>query len=437
MRTCDVLVIGGGPAGATVSALLSERGWRVELLDKDCHPRFHIGESLLPASMPILQGLGVLDKVSRIGVVKPGADLTPASGERGNAFEFREVSREWPTAFQVKRAEFDDVLLTNARAKGVDVFEATRARRVETPPGRPVRVSAVGPDGREQWWRAHFLIDASGREALLANRLSMKMRDRRHNSVALFAHFEGVERQPGQAAGNISVYWFDRGWLWVIPLYDGRVSVGVVLWADHLKTSTAGREHFLLDSVEHCPPLAQRLRRAVRVTPVMATGNFSYKARRMFGERYLLVGDAYAFLDPIFSTGVHVAMQSAAFAADAVEACLREPESAARHLSRHAAMVDRGLEELSWFIYRFTSPASQWLYMQRGNPLGMRTAVLSLLAGAAFERTGRRLPVQLFKGAYYATSLAMLPATLTWLRSRSSGHREALRQRRIPPVFPK
>ena len=403
----DILVIGGGPAGSTISALLSMKGWRVTLLEKARHPRFHIGESLLPGNMLIFDQLGIMDKLRRIGVVKRGADFTLPPSENYTTFDFSVVDHmPYKTAFQVKRAEFDHLLLMTAAAKGVDVQQCAEAREIQLGTDVPVRVSGCGEDGRERVWEATFVVDASGRNTFLGDRLRLKTRNRRHDSAAIFAHFTGAARRSGEDAGNISVYWFDHGWIWIIPLSDDMISVGAVCRPDYLKTRKTSTEQFFLETIGRCPPVAARLRDAPLATPVTATGNYSYACSKMYGEQYLLVGDAYAFIDPVFSSGVYFAMFSAALGADTVDSCLREPSMRAAYLRRHRRIVRRGLNRLSWFIYRFTSPAIQKMFMAPSDLLDMRKAVIAVLAGDVFYNPRLSLSLTAFKGIYYVRTLA-------------------------------
>jgi flavin-dependent dehydrogenase len=431
--SCDVLVIGGGPAGSTIATLLSRRGWNVVLLEKDRHPRFHIGESLLPRNMPLLEQLGVMPEIERIGVLKRAVDLTlPTSDERVTLNFSQAFDATYPTAFQVKRAEFDHVLLKNCAANGTRVLEGVEAQDVTFTPDGMVDVAGVDESGDGRRWRARFLVDASGRQTFMADRLQLKARNRRHNSAAVFAHLTGVDRRPGEDAGNISLYWFEHGWFWLIPLRDGITSVGAVVTPAYLKTRTTALEQFFLDTVAQCRPLAGRMRSAALASPVTATGNYSYFSTAMFGDRFLMVGDAYAFIDPVFSTGVYLAMYGATSGADAVDACLRDPTQQFRYLRRHERLVRRGLRNFSWFIYRFTTPAIQKLFMSDSERLNIKRAVISLLAGDAFDNRALAVPLMLFKLIYYAeTAAAYLNGLPSRLRARRS-HRTGLAARRVP-----
>ncbi|MGH8231680.1 MAG: NAD(P)/FAD-dependent oxidoreductase, partial [Steroidobacteraceae bacterium] len=255
----DVLVIGGGPAGSTIATLLARRGHQVTLLERQRHPRFHIGESLLPANLPLLTQLGVADQVRAIGMPKLGAEFISHIDGREQDFRFSEAwDKSMPYAYHVRRSQFDEILLRNAGAAGARVIEACRARTVQLPaPGnadREVRVQAECEDGSTPSWRARYLVDASGRDTFLANALGAKRRNRRHNSAALFAHFSGGQRHEGERAGHISIYWFEHGWFWFIPLHDGVTSVGAVVWPHYLKSRTTPVKEFFLATIAQCPP---------------------------------------------------------------------------------------------------------------------------------------------------------------------------------------
>lgn len=401
-ESCDVLVIGGGPAGSTIATLLSRRGWRVTLLEKERHPRFHIGESLLPRNMPLFEQLGVLPEIEKIGVVKRAVDLTLPSSDTYVSLNFSQAfDVSYPTAFQVKRAEFDHLLLKNCAANGANVLEEIEAKDVAFTSDGMVEVAGADGSNNERRWRARFLIDASGRQTFLADRLKLKTRNLRHNSAAIFAHFTGVDRRRGDEAGNISLYWFGHGWFWLIPLRDGIVSVGAVVTPAYLKTRDATIEQFFLDTIALCRPLAARMQSAVLASPVTATGNYSYSSTAMFGERFLMVGDAYAFIDPVFSTGVYLAMFGSTSGADAVDSSLRNPERRLRYLRRHERRMQRGLQNFSWFIYRFTTPPMQRLFMAPSNRFNIKRGVISLLSGDAFSNRALAVPLALFKVMYY------------------------------------
>jgi flavin-dependent dehydrogenase len=404
---CDVLVIGGGPAGSTAAALLARRGWTVQLLEKDRHPRFHIGESLLPMNLPILARLGVLDQVAAIGVKKLAADF-PAENERGyNVFDFARALRPCAGyAFQVKREQFDELLFRAAAAAGAEVAQSTSVIAVEcNGDGVVARVTAASGEAYEI--RARYVIDATGRDTLLGKQWRMKKPYAKHQSAAMFAHFCAVQRRDGEHAGNISIYRYDYGWLWLIPLTDGITSIGMVCDPNYLKLRRGTQEEFLWQTLRAVPGLAERISQAQIVGNLQATGNYSYQCSRMGGRRWLLVGDAYAFVDPIFSSGVFLAMYGAERAAAVVDRSLRRPwlEGVLQRL--YARHMRRGIRTFAWFITRFNTPAIRYLFANPRNWLQVEQAVISMLAGDVFKGGGIWWRMQAFKALYHLTNVFM------------------------------
>jgi flavin-dependent dehydrogenase len=424
-RSCDVLVMGGGPAGSTAAILLAEMGYSVVLLEKARHPRFHIGESLLPANLPIFERLGVADKVRSIGMEKWGAEFVSPWDGRHQEFEFASAwNKSLPLAYQVRRSQFDEILIRRAADAGALVIEGCRAREVEFQDGgRSARVEAVHDDGRTESFAARHLIDATGRDTFLGNRLQAKQRNKKHNSAAMYAHFSGARRESGKREGNIGIYWFDHGWFWFIPLSDGNTSVGAVVWPSYMKTRDKSVQEFFQSTLLLCPPLADRLRDATLTTEVEATGNYSYACDRTHGENYLLVGDAYAFIDPVFSSGVMLAMTSGVAAAETIDVCRQHPERASRALKRYDRLVRHGPKQFSWFIYRVTNPTMREIFLDPRNVLRMKEALLSVLAGDIFGRTPIWAALRTFKCLYYAISLANLGRSLKAARRRADNIR--------------
>jgi flavin-dependent dehydrogenase len=399
---CDVLVVGGGPAGSTIAALLAERGQDVVLLEKDRHPRFHIGESLLPFNLTLFRQLGVAEEVERIGLQKWGVDFISPAHRRSVTLQFGEAwDKHLPYSFQVRRSELDHILIRNAAAKGARVTEGCRVTGLDLEGTDGVEVLSKNEAGHENRWRARFLIDASGRDTLIANKLSLKGRNRRHASAAIYGHFTGTHRQHGRSEGNISIFWFDHGWIWFIPLADGTTSVGAVVPPHYLKTRKTDVTSFFEETISGSPELMERLAHATLTGPATATGNYSYRAQAMFGRNYLLIGDAYAFIDPVFSTGVYLAMKSAFQAADVVETVLREPRQAERVLGRFDADIQRGINRFSWFIYRMNQPALRDLFMNPRNIMRVQEAVLAMLSGDVFGPSPVHARLAIFKTIYY------------------------------------
>ncbi len=418
---CDVLVIGGGPAGSTIAALLAERGLDVVVIEKDRHPRFHIGESLLPLNLPLFDRLGVRGEVEAIAMLKYGAQFCSAEHGRSLTFDFgTQLDPSWPYAYQVRRSEFDHLLLKTCAARGARVHEGTRVAAVEFGPDE-VAVTTADEAGGAARFGARFLVDASGRDTFLAARLGLKRRNAKHSSAAIFGHFTGAERQPGREEGNISIFWFPHGWLWFIPLRDGTTSVGAVCWPYYLKTRKGDLTEFFRATLALSPELSGRLRAAELTGPATATGNYSYHADRMAGDRYILVGDAYGFVDPVFSSGVYLAMNSAFLGADVVEGALRDPRAAPLLYRDFERQVRRGLKTFSWMIYRMTSPTMRDLIMGPKNLLGVQSAVVSFLAGDVFRSGPVRPRLYLFRAIYYLFSLAALRTSVrAWRRRREA-----------------
>ena len=421
---CDILIIGGGPAGATAAILLAEQGLRVVVLEKAHHPRFHIGESLLPANLPLLERLGVAEKVRSIGMEKWGAEFVSASDGRRQEFRFENAwDKSQPLSYQVRRSEFDEILIRRAAAQGAEVIEGCRVIDVEFIDATCVIVDGQHDDGTTQRWEATRIIDASGRDTFLGNRLRNKRRNKQHNSSAMYAHFGNARRDTGRSAGNIGIYWFDHGWFWFIPLRDGTTSVGAVVWPRYMKTRVAPLPEFFLATIAQCPPLADRLRDAALVSEVHATGNYAYACDATHGGNYLLVGDAYTFIDPVFSSGVMLAMNSGAAAAETVAACRANPARAAQALKRFDRLVRHGPKQFSWFIYRVTNPTMRELFLGPRNVLRMEEALLSVLAGDLFGRTPIWASLRAFKTLYYVISFANIGRTLRAARTRATNIR--------------
>lgn len=408
LNDCDVLVIGGGPAGSTAGALLAQRGYKVVVLEKAHHPRFHIGESLLPANLPLFEKLGVADAIKAIGMEKWGAEfVSPWHDSKSQTFRFCDAwDKSMPFSYQVRRSELDEILIRNAAKLGAEVIEGCRVKGVAFAPDHSgATVHAQHEDGRTQDWHARFVVDASGRDTVLGKQLDIKRRNTRHNSSALYAHFTGVIRHVGQDEGNITIFWFEHGWFWLIPLADGTTSIGAVVWPHYLKSRSKPVRDFFLDTIAMCPALAERLAEATLSSEVEATGNFAYACDRTHGPNYLLIGDAFGFIDPVFSSGVMLAMQGGFVGAETVDTCLREPAKAATALAHFDQQVRLGPKEFSWFIYRVTNPAMRDMFMDPSNVWRVKEALLSMLAGDIFGKTPIWRSIAALKGIFYIASV--------------------------------
>jgi flavin-dependent dehydrogenase len=420
--SCEVLVIGGGPAGSTIAALLAQGGRDVLMLEKSKHPRFHIGESLLPMNMPMFEELGLLEEIKRIGIVKLGAEFVSPWHPAPVMIDFNDaLDNTWPSAYQVRRDQFDEVMFKNAAAKGARVVEECKVTDIQFQPGAEALVDTMDKDGQTQRIRAKFVVDASGRDTFLSNHFGMKHRNKKHNSAAMFGHFSGVKRLEGEVEGNISLFWFDHGWFWFIPLPDGNTSIGATCWPYYMKTRKTDVTQFFMDTIAMCPALMERMKEAKLETPVTATGNFSYLSERSSGANYILLGDAFAFIDPIFSSGVFLAMASSFAGAKAVERCLSKPQEAEQALREFDKAIMQGPKIFSWFIYRITTPAMRNLLMFKGTESKVKRALISILTGDVYRTDRYTFWLFMFKVMYYGGSLLHLKSSfMAWRKRKRS-----------------
>jgi flavin-dependent dehydrogenase len=409
--TYDVAVIGGGPGGSTVATHLARGGLRVGLFEREAFPRFKVGESLVPATMLLLERLGVLEPVAQGGFqVKYGASFHDQETGLGHSFYFLR-GMPWPNwTYNVPRAEFDTILLEHARKQGVQVHQ-------------PASVGAVAFDaegvtleadsgGERTSCRARFLVDASGRDGFLAGRVGRRQRVPNLGKVALFAHYRGADRFPGIEEGNLRVYLFEGGWFWWIPFSNDVTSVGAVLHARAVREHAGPPEELFASMVRRCRAVDEHLARAERVTPIYRAANFAYTNAPIVGDRFLCVGDAIAFIDPIFSSGVFIAIRTAELAAESIREAFADGRFSARRFAPYERRVWRGVAPFFKFIHKYYEPAFLDLFLQPKNVFGMVTAVLNVLSGGSFIRMPLRVRLAL-------SLLFGLTRVNTWLRRRA------------------
>ena len=395
----DAVVVGGGPGGSSTATALARHGRRVLLLERDQFPRFHIGESQLPWSTEILRALGVYDTVATAGFVqKWGASFWTLDGSFEQYADFTEAPETpTPQTFQVTRATFDDLLLRHAEKSGADVRERHRVLEAVFDPGG-VTVRFADPEGMEHTVRAGVVVDASGRAGFLAKKLGRHAFDPVLRNIAVHAQFEDIPRPAGRRAGDIRMFTRpDMGWLWLIPLTDTVTSVGAVIpQAVHRRESKATPEASLAHYVDSTPQAAKLLISARRVTPARFDADYSYLGTTLAGDRWVAVGDAAAFLDPIFSTGVLLAMQGGLDVADAINAGLRDGDLTRRRFRKFERLTRMRYHHFRRFAVGFYKPHFRDLWFQRTKRGGLFEAVLSILAGNWRPSLGLRLRIWFF-----------------------------------------
>jgi flavin-dependent dehydrogenase len=384
-RQYDAVIVGGGPAGSTVATFLARAGRRVLVLERERFPRFHVGESLLPYTLPIFERLGVAEKIRRAGFQeKYGAFFwNEKSGTTrpvvfGNAFDDRH-----PMAYQVKRADFDDLLLKHAAESGADVLQETAVEDILFKEGRAVGVRAISKQRGAQEIFARAVVDASGMAALLSTKLGTRRLDARLKRAALFAHYEGIQWPEGHQRGDILLPVEDRVWYWIIPFSDGTSSVGAVFESSLARETGApgleARFDALLARSTRMPTLLEGSRRTSRV---FAISDYSASSARMGGDGFVLVGDAATFLDPVFSTGVFLALATGERAARAVDRALaRHGRLDRKDLAGYEREASKLFRRFRAFVYNFYDPVFLEGFCSPDPPEAMRKAVTTILAG--------------------------------------------------------
>ncbi len=356
----DTVVIGAGPAGSAAAALLAEHGLRVALLERDKFPRYHIGESLLPFTCHPLKRLGLLDRMRQSEFVKKySVQFVSPSGKASQPFYFHtryeaEVAQTW----QVLRSEFDQMLLENARAKGVEVFEETAARELVQEEGRTVGVRAQGTAGEGCEFRSPMTLDCSGRDALAPTRLNWRVREPKLNKVAVWTYYRGARRDEGMDAGATTVAFVpEKGWFWYIPQHREMVSVGVVAEGKYLtRGGVRDPKEIFNRELEQNAWIKEHLARGTQIGPHYLTSEFSWRSRYCAADGLLLAGDAYGFLDPVFSSGVMLALKSGVMAADAIHAAFQARDFSAERFAEYGRVMREGLENMRKLVYAFYNP---------------------------------------------------------------------------------
>jgi flavin-dependent dehydrogenase len=385
----DVVVIGGGPAGSTTSTLIAQKGYRVALFERDRFPRFHIGESLIPQTYGVLKRLNMLEKMKASHFIKKySVQFVNEHGRLSEPFYFvdhkpHESSQTW----QVVRQEFDQLMLNNAREHGVEVHEGFRVLEVVFEGDRAVGVRVVGEDGIEREVRASVVVDASGQSSLILDRLKLREWDPVLKKAALWTYWQGAHRDTGKDEGATLVVQTKgkKGWFWYIPLHNDIISVGVVASFEHLFKDRAEKDHeaIYFEEVERCPGVKSRIASAKRVGPFRAAKEYSYRSKKAAGDGWVLVGDAFGFLDPLYSSGVLLALTSGSMAADAVAEGLAKGDTSAAQLGKWEGEFTRGMDRMRRLVCEYYDGFSFGRFVKRYPHL--KGHVTDLLIGDLFK----------------------------------------------------
>lgn len=357
VRETDVIVIGGGPAGSTASTLIAQKGHRVQLFEREKFPRFHIGESLIPETYWVLERLNMLPKMKASRFIKKhSVQFVNAAGKLSAPFYFwdnkpHECSQTW----QVVRSEFDLMMLNNAREHGVEAHEGVRVLDVIFEGDRAVGVKIHEADGSQYEVRAKVVVDASGQSGLLQNKFKLRVWDPVLNKGAIWTYWEGAFRDTGRDEGATIVIQTPnkQGWFWNIPLHDNRVSLGVVGPFDYLFKGRGSHEQTYLEEVEKCPDVQRRIAGAKRITGYFATKDYSYRATQGAGDGWVTVGDAFGFLDPLYSSGVLLALKSGEMAADAIVEGLQSGDTSAAQLGKWTPALNQGIDRMRRLVCEY------------------------------------------------------------------------------------
>lgn len=379
----DVAIIGGGPAGSVAGALLARAKRRVVILERDKFPRFHIGESLLPFSMQAFTRLGLHEKFARAGFMeKFGGEMFGACSEDGVKFYFEDGFRsQVDRSYQVTRAEFDKLLLDHAAESGAEVREETSVDDIQfSEEGATLR---IGNGAAAAEIQARYVIDASGRNSLLSARFKLKKNYEHLQKISVFAHYDGMERAEGRDGTLTRMVRASDRWFWVIPLSAKRTSVGVVLDGAVFKKSGLSPEDFLEQAIAEQPLLTRRMADAERVTPVRTAADFSYRCTRMTGDRWMLAGDAAGFIDPVFSSGVFLAVLAGEQAADALHEVLDDPKRARKLFPRYERNINKAMDVYLRFVDAWYSKEFIEVFLHPQDIFQIPPAVNAVLGGNA------------------------------------------------------
>ncbi|MEX1229433.1 MAG: NAD(P)/FAD-dependent oxidoreductase [Planctomycetaceae bacterium] len=382
----DVIVIGGGPAGATAATLIAQKGYRVQLFEREKFPRFHIGESLIPETYWVLERLNMLPKMKASHFTKKySVQFVNASGKQSAPFYFwdnkpHECSQTW----QVVRSEFDMMMFNNAREHGVEAHEGVRVLDVIFENEKAVGVKIQEPGGGTREIRAKVVIDASGQSGLLMNKLKLRVWDPVLNKGAVWTYWEGAYRDTGKNEGATSVLQLENreGWFWYIPLHNNRVSVGVVAPFDYMFKGRGNHEQIYFEEVEKCQAVKERIASGKQITGFFATRDYSYRSEKVAGDGWVMIGDAFGFLDPLYSSGVLLALKSGEMAADAVVEGIETGDFSGEQLGKWGPTLNEGIDRMRRLVCEYYDGFSFGNFMKEYPE--MRGTITDLLIGDLF-----------------------------------------------------
>ena len=368
----EAIIIGAGPAGATAAAVLAEKGRRVLVLEKEKFPRYHIGKSLMPYCWFTLNRLGLVEEMDRIAYTKKYSVqfVTPDGRQSQPFYFFQHYDHPSAITWQVERSDFDLMLLNNARAKGAEVRELTPVRRLlKDDSGRVLGVEAVSPDGAKQEFFAPITIDCSGREQVATAKDGWRIKDEMLNKLAIWTYYRGAKRDPGIDEGTTTVAYVEgRGWFWYIPLKDDVVSVGIVADKDYLFSDSKDPAEIIRREIGRNVWIQDHLSVGEQFGEYWVTSEFSYRSKFCAADGLLLAGDAFAFLDPVFSSGVYLALKSGEMAGDAVDAALTAGDTSARRFAAYGEELCLGIENMRKLVYAFYDANFSFGRMLKAHP---------------------------------------------------------------------
>ncbi len=383
----DVVIIGAGPAGSTSAALLAKEGHRVLVLEKEKFPRYHIGESMMPFCWYTLDRLGLIGKMEEIGFQqKHSVQFVSTDGLISKPFYFFEHdSHASAVTWQVERSEFDQMIVDKARSEGAEVREQHKVLDlIRNDSGTVTGVIAEDHGGTRHEFRARVVVDASGRDCFVAAKNRWRKRDPELNKVAIWTYFEGAMRDPGLDAGSTTVaYVPEKGWFWYIPMRNGRISVGIVADRDYLYRDTRDPAEIMTREIQENAWIKEHLSVGRQVGEYWVTGEYSYRSNYCASDGVLLVGDAFAFLDPVFSSGVFLALKSGELAADAIDAALKSGDTSAAQFRQYGEDLCIAIERMRKVVYAFYHPEFSFGRLVKGHP-EMRPVLTDLLVGNIF-----------------------------------------------------